>query len=245
LLQDDPYSSYSVSWRATFVIAIIFGISLLLALTQADTPRLRHTQYVALVGLAILLIGLVISSLTAALQDLEWTEKETGAKVISFGFAYAVKGTYIPNHPPEWILSLTPVGDLKPEQLMNLTGLGAPLWTLLIAVFGASLFTISIVIRAIKEPPDTAAPAAFRNRVQEVALHQFYVVFAPLGSIFVYQLLLMAGAANTPVVVALAALASGITLNLLLRRAIKAVEVAFAQNDHAKPDKPAAPSVAT
>jgi hypothetical protein len=191
------------------------------------------------------MVGLVITSLTAALQDLEWTEKETGAKVISFGFAHAVKGTFIPDHPPEWVLSLTPVSNLKPEQLMSLTGLGAPLWTLLIAVLGASLFTISIVIRAVKEPPDTASPAAFQNRVQEIVLHQFYVVFAPLGSIFVYQLLLIAGAANRPAVVALAALASGVTLHLLLRRAINAVEVAFAQNDRPVRGKPASPDSAT
>lgn len=216
--------------KAPFVILVIFGFSLLLALTQFEGPKLRHTQYVALIGLSVLLICLTLVGIASALREIEIISSHAKANIISFGFAYAVKGTYVSGEAPQWVLSLSPVSSSSSsDPTALLTGVGAPLWVLLVSVAGAGLFTLSIVIRALKEPLDTSEEAPLRPRIQEVILHQFYVIFSPLGSIFVYQLLIVAGAATKPIVVALAALASGVTLNLLLKRAVQAVETALSQ----------------
>jgi hypothetical protein len=50
--------------------------------------------------------------------------------------------------------------------------------------------------------------------------NQFFTLFAPLGGIFTYQALVLAGAALQPFVVAVAALGAGATLNVLLHLAI-------------------------
>jgi len=55
----------------------------------------------------------------------------------------------------------------------------------------------------------------------EMVRHQIYILFAPIGAIFVYQLLLVAGGTSEIATVGLAALASGITLNSILERAWK------------------------
>lgn len=103
-------------------------------------------------------------------------------------------------------------------------GFGVPLWVLLVSVIGSALFTISIILVGIKEAPLQLAPQKIRERIQVVVLHQFYILFAPIGAIFVYQLLVMAGAASQTVSVAIIALAAGVALNYLLELARKRVE---------------------
>ena len=103
-------------------------------------------------------------------------------------------------------------------------GFGAPLWVLLVAVIGSALFTISIILTGIKEAPLQLKPAEVRTRIQAVVLHQFYILFAPIGAIFVYQLLVMAGAASQTVSVAIVALAAGIALSYILERARTSLE---------------------
>jgi hypothetical protein len=98
-------------------------------------------------------------------------------------------------------------------------GFGAPLWVLLVAVLGAALFTISIILVGIGEAPLQLQPHEIRERIKTVVLHQFYMLFAPIGAIFVYQLLVIAGAASQPAAVAIAVLAAGVSLNLLLEKA--------------------------
>jgi len=98
-------------------------------------------------------------------------------------------------------------------------GFGAPLWTLLLAVIGAGLFTIDIIVDGAKQAPLSLTADQLRSRVQSIIVHQFYVFFAPLGAIFVYQFLVAAESASQPVVVALAILAAGVGLKHVLDKA--------------------------
>ena len=109
------------------------------------------------------------------------------------------------------------VGSFSDAPLAS--GFGAPLWVLLLSVVGSSVFTIKMVVDNLKEPLDFDNAQMVRGRVSEVLTHQFYILFAPLGGIFIYQLLVAAGSASEPITVGLAALASGIALNAVLERA--------------------------
>lgn len=62
----------------------------------------------------------------------------------------------------------------------------------------------------------------FRDKLENIVRHQFYMLFSPLGAIFIYQLLIMAKAADQPVTVAIAALGAGSTINILLDKAVSA-----------------------
>jgi len=99
-------------------------------------------------------------------------------------------------------------------------GLGAPLWVVLIGVLGAALFTIGLIIREIKAAPDDNT---LPKRVPAIIEHQFFLLFAPLGAIFLFQLLVQAGSASQHVTVAIAALASGLLVNWLLKTALTTV----------------------
>jgi len=59
------------------------------------------------------------------------------------------------------------------------------------------------------------------DRIKVMLEHQFYMMFAPLGAVFVYQLLVLAEAAGSPVTVAIAAMGSGASLNKLLQVAVQ------------------------
>ena len=63
--------------------------------------------------------------------------------------------------------------------------------------------------------------------MEDIVLHQFYLLFSPLGAIFVYQLLVIADTAGQAVTVAIAALGAGSTLNILLDKAVLASKKAF------------------
>ena len=143
------------------------------------------------------------------------------AESLSLGFAHIAKFNN------EWALSLTSPSN-------SADGFWVPLWVLLISVVGASLFTVSIIVTQIKERPDfsqldNANPDSqkllkFNTIIEKIVRHQFYMFFSPIGSIFVYQLLVAAKAANQPVTIAIAALGSAPMLNMILDKAINATE---------------------
>jgi hypothetical protein len=128
-----------------------------------------------------------------------------------------------------------------------MSGFGVPLWVLLIAVVGAGLLTVSIIVSEIKNRPkfylieealvkkrsmDAKSAEAkelteFRSRLERIIRHQFNILFSPIGAIFVYQLLVIADAAVNSVTVALAAFGAGASLNLILDRAISYAEDAI------------------
>lgn len=61
----------------------------------------------------------------------------------------------------------------------------------------------------------------FRAFENEIIKHQMYILFSPISSIFVYQTIVVTGAGASTIVVALAALGSGLTFNIILNKAIK------------------------
>ena len=63
-----------------------------------------------------------------------------------------------------------------------------------------------------------------RKKIQVVVKHQFFVFFAPLGAIFVYQLLIISGTATNQFMVGIAALAAGVTPYWLLNKALRMVK---------------------
>jgi hypothetical protein len=99
-------------------------------------------------------------------------------------------------------------------------GFGAPLWVLLLAVIGVGLRTMSIIVNEISHEPDFTDQQAVRCRIELIVRHQFFMLFAPLGAIFVYQFLVMAESASQPSTVALVSLGAGLTLTTLIEKAL-------------------------
>lgn len=84
-----------------------------------------------------------------------------------------------------------------------------------------SFTTVSLIVRETKETLDYQNDdKRFSARIQEIVQHQFLILFAPLGAIFVYQILVAGDAVNNSSTVALAALEAGPAVNFLLARAI-------------------------
>jgi hypothetical protein len=106
-------------------------------------------------------------------------------------------------------------------------GFGAPLWVLFMAVLGAGLTTLSLIVREIKNRPDFTQVDKLHERLEDIARHQFYIVFAPLGAVFVYQLLVIGKSAAEPVTVAIAALGAGLSLSVLLDTAVTRAQGLF------------------
>jgi hypothetical protein len=114
-----------------------------------------------------------------------------------------------------------PADRVNPGKTQVIQGLGAPMWVVFLGVIGAALSTVTVIVREIKDPPRFYTdPSKLPECMLSLVQNQFYVLFAPLGAIFVYQALVLAGAAVQPFVVAIAALGAGATLNVLLRLAI-------------------------
>jgi hypothetical protein len=153
-------------------------------------------------------------------------------EILSLGFVNIFWGKYVPEAQPEWLFSLTSTMNNA-----RLSGFGVPLWVLLLSVIGSSLFTVLIIVSEIKErpdfdklksdPPDEAEVKKFREKIENIVRHQFYMLFSPLGAIFVYQLMVTAGAAGQPITVAIAALGAGSTINILLDKAVIASKKAL------------------
>jgi len=165
--------------------------------------------------------------------------KGTEGEILSLGFASVFKGTYVKGVQEEWLFSFTSPGNAlskpvtadapsnagaPPEITVN--GFGAPLWVVLIAVLGAGIFTVSVIVLEIKESAtlNFADPSKVSERIEKLVRHQFFILFAPVGAIFIFQILLAGGAAEKPLTVALAVLGAGATLNVLLDKAVKKAE---------------------
>jgi hypothetical protein len=104
-------------------------------------------------------------------------------------------------------------------------GFGAPLWVLLVSVLGAGVVTIGLIVDEIANmntitdlPPDKQ-PGEIRKHVQMIVQHQFFVLFAPVTAIFVYQALVVGSAATSSFMVGLTALGAGPSLSALLTKA--------------------------
>lgn len=208
----------------------ILVVSILLALAAGRPARWRH---LTLTSLAFLLTFLMITYVAAGIRFVSVTSSP--GELLSLGFANIYHGTYVAGVPPEWVLSLTappitsdgvPDGD---EHLI--TGFGAPLWVILLSVIGSALFTIALLVKQIGEPPEASGAEEGLTRIAEIVQHQFYVLFAPIGAVFVYQLLLMGGAANKAPTTALTVLGAGISLNFVLSRVVRLITGLFEEKE--------------
>ncbi len=123
----------------------------------------------------------------------------------------ATDGSAVDKQPSPAITAATSEPDVQ-------KGFGAPLWVLLMSVLGCSILTVSLIVDEIGNPP---RPEQIRERIQKVVRHQYFILFSPVGAVFVYQMLLVADAAHNNLTVALAALGSGVTINSLLNVAIQ------------------------
>ncbi|HAV62879.1 MAG TPA: hypothetical protein DCY13_11005 [Verrucomicrobiales bacterium] len=214
--------------KATIPLFSIFFGSVVLALISFKAGSLGlKVQYYASVALALVLTAAMIIYISIGLRQVNLLG--TKGEVVSLGFANIYHGTYVRDVEPEWLLSLTApaprMADGKPDPLVE--GFGAPLWVLFVAVVGGGIFTVLIVMRGINEPVDFAKKEEVSHRVEEVVRHQFYILFSPVGAIFVYQLLVAGGMASRPISVALVALAAGVSLNLLLDKALAMIKSLF------------------
>jgi hypothetical protein len=193
-----------------FIISVLFPFII----------KSYRVKYLSSIIMAIFLSGGMI--ITIAL-GIFYTSTLNKGEILSLGFAHIVQ------YENEWLFSLTSALNLGQP------GFWVPLWVLLLSVIGASLFTVLLIVNQIRDRPDhtkldkadgpdATELAKFQKTIKEIVLHQFYMLFSPLGSVFVYQLLVAGDAANQPVTVAIAALASGPALNIILDKAISKIE---------------------
>jgi hypothetical protein len=79
---------------------------------------------------------------------------------------------------------------------------------------------VGLIVGEIGGIPETSQPEEIRRRLKAIVQHQFYILFAPVGAIFVYQILVVGSAAAASLTVALAALGAGASLSALLDKAV-------------------------
>jgi hypothetical protein len=198
------------------LLLALFVISIIIPFLPVD-PRFKYNWSLILAFLfSIVLIGFIWFGIHILP---EFNEND----VFLVGIGSIFKGTYDPGIAKDWLFSLTS----KPDSIVP--GFGVPLWVVFLSVVGSSLYTLSILVSEImnrpdftklKAPKDEAAVKVFRAKLENIVRHQFYMLFSPIGAIFVYQLLVMTKTAGEPVTVAVAALGSGLSLNILLEKAV-------------------------
>jgi hypothetical protein len=202
-----------------FVVSILFPIILF-------SPR---AKYICSISSAIIFSAgmiITISNWIGFVSQIDPNE------ALSLGFLHFSK------YRNEWILSLT-----SPLNIQS-GGFWVPVWVMMLSVIGSSLFTILLILKQINDVPKflnllnklekglisfedkevIEAHKEFDNVLENIVRHQFYILFSPLGSIFVYQLLVMGNAAENQTTVAITALASGIVLNSILAKALDLTE---------------------
>lgn len=104
----------------------------------------------------------------------------------------------------------------------TVSGVGAPLWFLFLGTIGAMLLTFDLVITEIGVPPsfalDTNSRKELRIRLRKYVQHSFFVLFAPIAGLFLYQLLAQTKISVSPILVGIIALGTGPILPPLLER---------------------------
>ncbi len=219
-----------VPFSTLLSLTLIFVTSIVIAVVQLPPGTFRlKLKYFGSVFLAFLFTFTIIGYISLGLQSVN--ASASPGEVQTLGFANIYYGSYVTDIEPEWVLSLTTpdlgsvdaIGELE----MLTRGFGAPLWTLLLAVIGAGAFTIFIIVRDIKTPLDFNNIEAVRGRIQQAVKHQFYILFAPIAAIIVYQVLVLAGAASQYVTVGLATLGAGVGLSTILDKILRSLHGLF------------------
>ena len=162
------------------------------------------------------------SLITPLPRDEPKTSSRPAATAEDSSPAAGAQGTATPAATPPAQQAATQ-GDQRSAALL-VKGFGAPLWVLLLAVVGAGILTVSLLVEQIGNPP---SPDQIRGRINIVVRHQFYIFFSPIGAVFVYQMLVASGAAQTPLAVAVAALGAGVAMNVILKYAVTKAKQLF------------------
>jgi hypothetical protein len=216
--------------------AAVFLISLVMAFGMKPT----YAYWGAIIA-AILLTILTLVEISSGLRYVNTTGEKN--EILSLGYASIFRGRYVKDIEPEWLFSLTApresahaigsgsAGDswLEDDNAPLVKGFGAPLWVLLLAVAGVGLRTIMIIVKYISDQPEFSNPAEVRSRIEVLVRHQLFMLFAPLGAVFIYQFLVIAESATQPAAVALVSLGAGLTLTTLLGRALVAAPAVVPQ----------------
>jgi hypothetical protein len=206
------------------LLSIFFGSIVLALLRFPAGCRAMQFKYYGSVFFALVLTVAMVIYLSIGLLKINLSG--TKGEVVALGFANIFHGTSIKDVEPEWLLSFTAPTSASLASASGGAGVahgfGAPLWVLFMAVLGSGIFTLLILIRGINDPVDLGNEMSVGKRLEEIVRHQFYILFSPVGAIFVYQLMVVAGMTQ-PVTLAMVALAAGIALNLLLDRALELV----------------------
>ena len=223
--RDDSKKIIQIPYNHLVFLPTIFLISIIIPFLRLSS-RLKYNFSIIL---AFLFSVALIVAISRGISIVSPSDTE---EILSLGFVNIFWGTYVPEGQAEWLFSLTSATSTE-----NLSGFGVPLWVLLLSVIGSSLFTLLIIVSEIKErpdfaklkadPPNEAEVKKFREKIENIVRHQFYMLFSPLGAIFVYQLMVAAGAVGQPITVAIAALGAGSTMNLLLDKAVLASKKAL------------------
>lgn len=212
-----------LSPTALIAIPTIFFVSLMIGLVRFESsPFWQKAQYFGSVALGIILTITMVGYISYGLYLVSVTASSGDA--LSLGFATIFQGTYVQGISPEWLFSLTAPGGSDKV----VSGLGAPLWVLLLAVLGSGIYTVALIVSHIDASLDLNKPDSVQKKVQEIVKHQFYILFSPVGAVLVYQTLVVAGAASQAVTVGIAAIAAGIALNTILDKAIQEAKKRFA-----------------
>ena len=225
ITKDESSKTIRIPYNHLVFLPTIFLISIIIPFLRLSS-RLKYNFSIILAFL------FSVALIVAIARGISIVSPSDTKEILSLGFVNVFWGSYVPEAQPEWLFSLTSASNTASP-----SGFGVPLWVLLLSVIGSSLFTLLIIVSEIKErpdfaklkadPPDEAEIKKFREKIENIVRHQFYMLFSPLGAIFVYQLMVAAGAVGQPITVAIAALGAGSTMNLLLDKAVLASKKAL------------------
>lgn len=221
-------------------LAVLFAASMLIGFYPVRSQTQARIHYFLCLSVAFLFTVFVILAVTFGLKAVHETESNHAG--FTLGFANIYQATYVENVPRDWVLSFTaPSIDLKMEKDWIDDGFGAPLWVILIAVIGAGVFALLVMLKAIDDPPNYADKQHLNRRMSEVVKHQFFILFSPMSGIVLYQFLVVSGSANVSVTVAMAALGAGVVSTPILDHAVNGANSLLAKSNNGgvvEPEEP-------
>jgi HEAT repeat protein len=228
-------------WSVAFII-IVFLASVLVAFPARTV--VKPLRYLSSILLAFLFTAGMLAVLSIGLSQLN---KSESTDLASFGpmtvfqhqdssrvqterqWAVSFSAGFAKNESESEVAdtSGTPAATGENNNTSPTNGFWAPVWVLFLATLGSGILTVSLIVQEISNRPQFSDQTKMRNRLGQILQHQFFILFAPIGGIFVYQGLISVGAAGKTMTVALAALGAGASLNFLLKRAVKASKKAL------------------
>lgn len=241
----DTMLSLSLVLLWLFLFSIVFAL-----FSPKRKGWARHSYRMALVFALLSSVGIIMALMyvSGVLFVDSPEDANTSNGITRLGFLYVYEGQFDHRLSPEMVLSLSPpdrlaksavpsatlpegaTGDVSPKRAPapdsnfdeHARGFGAPVWVVLLSVIGAAILPVIIILRDIGEPPDYDANDRSRilKRFENVVTHQCFIFFAPLGAIFLYQILLVSDAVGQPVTVGLAALGAGATMKVVVEKAV-------------------------